>query len=427
MVKQTIRVVRGMRDMYGREMLLYNLIVNVVRDISRSYGYSELQTPIIEYADVFHRTLGESSDIVNKETYTFDDRDGSVITMRPEFTASVVRALITGDFRQNHQYKFFSHGPLFRHERPQKGRYRQFHQFNCEFVGANGYHSDVEVILLADRIISALNLQSEVSLEINTLGDKESMDRYKEELRAYFNDHVDLLSNRSRELIALNPLRIFDSKKVGDASIASNAPQVFDYFNEFSKEYYHNVLSSLDKYGIKYKENNRLVRGMDYYRHTVFEFKTRSLGAQDGVISGGRYDGLVEQMGGDSVKAIGFAGGIERVMELMMMHKVEEDEDIAEDGVIICVLPIAESDNDFALEIASQLRDMKELVVFLDYCISLKKGMRRANERCADYVIVVGEQEARDEQLIVRNMESGEEQKVAKDRLGDYFIRQDQE
>jgi histidyl-tRNA synthetase len=299
------------------EMRRQRRVVGTARDLAARYGYLEMSTPIFEFTDVFRRPLGETSDVVAKEMYNFTDRGDDEITLRPEATAAVCRAFLSERLTQQVPCKFFCHGPMFRYDRPQKGRWRQFHQINVELIGVPEPLGDVEIIALGVDILEALGVLGRITLELNTLGDPASRKAYREVLVEYFSDHRDRLSPDSRERLSRNPLRILDSKEKGDRKIVAGAPQLGDYLNAESVEFFAKVKQDLDALGIAYRLNPRLVRGLDYYTHTIFEFTTEDLGAQGSVLGGGRYDGLIELLGGPPMPGVGWAGGIERLAMLL--------------------------------------------------------------------------------------------------------------
>ncbi|MEC8776046.1 MAG: histidine--tRNA ligase, partial [Pseudomonadota bacterium] len=312
----SLKPVRGTHDLLPEAMRAHRHVVERSREIAERYGFEEIATPIFEASDVFKRTLGDTSDIVTKEMYTFATKGGEEITLRPENTAGVARAFISEGLAQAVPLKYFYAGPMFRHERPQKGRQRQFHQIGVEIIGVPTPQADIEVIAAGARILSELGLGGKTSLELNTLGDPESRTAYREALVAYFTGRIDELSAESRDRLARNPLRILDSKNEGDRVVVADAPAFSDFLNEHSRDFFGQVKDGLDALGISYVLNERLVRGLDYYGHTAFEFTTTELGAQDAVLAGGRYDGLIETMGGPSTPGVGWAAGIERLSML---------------------------------------------------------------------------------------------------------------
>ena len=311
-----LQPVRGTHDILPDESRRHRHVVDTSRALAERYGFGEISTPIFEFTEVFQRTLGDTSDVVTKEMYTFTDRGGEGLTLRPEYTAGIARAFMSGGLGQHAPLKFFGHGPMFRYERPQKGRLRQFHQIDAEILGVAGPQADIEVVALGADILRDLGVLDRTVLELNTLGDPESRTAYREALIGYFGGHVDALSEDSRMRLERNPMRILDSKDEGDRALIVDAPNMAEFMNEASAAFFAEVCAGLDNLGIAYTLNDRLVRGLDYYTHTAFEFTTTDLGSQGAVIAGGRYDGLIETMGGTPTPGIGWAGGIERLAML---------------------------------------------------------------------------------------------------------------
>ncbi len=314
---QTPKPVRGTQDMLGDTADRFAHVVDTFERVRRLYGFKRIETPVIEPTAVFARSLGETTDIVSKEMYSFLDRNEESITLRPEFTAGIARAYITNGWQQYAPLKVATHGPLFRYERPQKGRYRQFHQLDAEVLGAGEPAADVELLAFADHLLKELGIADGVTLNLNTLGDAASRDAWRAGLVAYFNDRREGLSEDSQRRLTTNPLRILDSKDPDDRGICHAAPRIDDFLTGEAQEFFAAVTSGLDAAGVAWTRNAQLVRGMDYYRHTAFEFITDRLGAQGTVLGGGRYDGLVEQMGGPATPAVGWAAGIERLAMLV--------------------------------------------------------------------------------------------------------------
>ena len=312
-----IKAVRGMRDIHGAEIASWHRAEAVFRDVSAAFGYREFRTPMVEHTELFNRGVGEGSDIVGKEMYTFEDRGGDSLTLRPEMTAPIVRAAIEHNLvRHQPTSRLWYYGPLFRYERPQKGRYRQFHQYGAELLGSPHPEADVEIILLAHEALQSLGLRN-LSLEINTLGSAQSREDYRTALVAYLTQHQDALSEDSQRRLTTNPLRILDSKNEGDKQITADAPVLSSSLDEESRQHFTTVTALLDAAGVEYTVNDRLVRGLDYYSHTVFEITTADLGSQNAVCGGGRYDPLFAMLGGQETPAVGFSIGVERVLLLM--------------------------------------------------------------------------------------------------------------
>ena len=408
-----LQPIRGTRDISGDELLIHNFIIQKAREISQNYNFEEIATPIFETSEVFNRTLGETSDIVSKETYTFQDRDGSYITLRPEFTAGVVRSAISNSLLQSMPRRYFSAGAVFRHERPQKCRYRQFHQLNFEIFGSSEPTADVECIMLAWDILKSLGLQDEITLELSTLGDFESRAAYREKLVEYFSRYKEDLSEDSLIRLEKNPLRILDSKDEGDKKIVADAPKIFDALNVESQERFDKVQNQLNELRVPFTINEKIVRGMDYYCHTVFEFTTQLLGSQGTVLGGGRYDKLFEMMGANtSVPGIGFGCGIERVAELASAHikaKLNKQP-------LTILIPIGEKAANSMLMVANKLRSNR---IRCDSVIANKvsKQFEKANKMGADYVVVFGDSEIETGELKLKNMKYGTELSLSIDQI----------
>ncbi len=399
-----LQPVRGTHDLLPEEALRHRRVVDVAREFAERYGFAEMATPVFEFTEVFKRTLGDTSDVVTKEMYTFTDRGGESVTLRPEFTAGVVRSFISEGLSQQLPVRFFSYGPLFRYERPQKGRLRQFHQINVECIGIAEPQADVEVLALGHDILSALGIRKDTRLEINSLGDPESRAAYRARLVDYFSGHVGQLSDDSRARLERNPLRILDSKDEGDRKIVAGAPMLADSLNSTSAEFFAAVRRGLDALGVEYVVNQRLVRGLDYYSHTAFEFVTSALGSQGAVMSGGRYDGLVESMGGPSTPGIGWAGGVERLAMLMG--------DLAAPRRIVALVPIGAAGEAKALVLAHELRG---LGVRVDLAASgnISKRMKRADKIGARAAVLLGDDELKKGVGVVRDLASGAQREIA--------------
>ena len=399
-----LKPVRGTHDVLPEEMRAHRHVSDTARGIAECYGFDEMATPIFEFSSVFARTLGESTDIVEKQMHSFVDQGGDKLTLRPENTASVARCFISNGLAQLAPLKYFYSGPMFRHERPQKGRLRQFHQFGVESIGVSGPQADIEVIAVGNQILDVLGIRKRTTLELNTLGDGESRTRYRKELVAYFNDHVNDLSDDSCRRLKQNPLRILDSKDSGDRRIVANAPEFNDFLNPNSADFFAKVRAGLDLLSIKYEINSRLVRGLDYYCHTAFEFTTTQLGAQSAVLAGGRYDGLIESLGGPSTPGIGWAAGIERLAMLAL--------DVPKSRRPIAIVPIGADAEAPALKLSEELRRAGFRVDIGDSG-SLRKRMRRANRVNAVAAILMGEDELAKETFTLRDMESGDQKSMA--------------
>lgn len=403
-----LQPVRGTRDIYGEDARNMQAVVDTFRRVSHAYGFEDFSVPIFEFTEVFKRPLGEASDIVSKEMYTFEDRGGEELTLRPEFTAGICRAFISNGMQQNLPCRLIAHGPAFRYERPQKGRYRQFHQIDAELLGQDTPEADVDIIAMAWRLLSELGLGDKVILHLNTLGDKESRAAYREALVAYLEGYKDKLSEDSLRRLETNPLRILDSKDEGDREIIAGAPNLSDCLNEASRTFFETVKKGLEAVGVPYKHDERLVRGMDYYCHTAFEFITTELGAQGTVLAGGRYDGLVEQLGGPAVAGVGWAGGIERLAMLS-----EAGEPAARP---VMILPMGEIATIKAFEIAETLRAAGATVI-ADRSGNLKKRLNRANKAEARFAVILGDSELENGVAMLKDLDSGDQQEVPLDTL----------
>ncbi len=345
---QTPQPVRGTQDIFGEDQERFQHVVETFERVRRLYGFKGVQMPVFEPTSVFARSLGETTDVVSKEMYSFEDRGGDSLTLRPEFTAGISRAFLTNGWQQHMPLKLSTHGPLFRYERPQKGRYRQFHQLDAEIIGAGEAAADVELLCFADQLLKELGIADGVTLQLNTLGDAESRDAWRDALVAHFQAHKAGLSKDSQDRLERNPLRILDSKERQDRPIADSAPDIDAYLSSEAKEFFAQVTEGLDACGVAWTRNSRLVRGLDYYRHTAFEFVTDRLGAQGTVLAGGRYDGLIESLGGPATPAVGWAAGIERLGMLLEEPRPEKP--------LITVIPDDPKDEKVALEIVSVLR-----------------------------------------------------------------------
>ncbi len=409
-----LQPVRGTRDILPEEMRRHRRVVETARQVAERYGYQEMAVPVFEFTDVFSRTLGETSDIVTKEMYTFAMKDGEQLTLRPEATAGIMRALISGGLRQHLPLKFFFAGPMFRYERPQKGRQRQFHQIDIELLGVAEPLGDVEVIAVGSQILEALGIGAKAILELNSLGDPESRAAFRDVLVEYFSDRRDQLSDDSRARLQRNPLRILDSKDKGDKGLVADAPVFSDYQNDYSRDYFAKVQAGLDLLGIAYEVNPRLVRGLDYYTHTAFEFVTTQLGAQGAVLAGGRYDGLAETMGGPATPATGWAGGVERLAMLL--------DDPPEAPRPIAVIPIGEASEAPALRLSEELR-RGGLMVDLGFAGNLSKRMKRANKLNARVAVLLGEDELAANVATLRDLETGAQEQVALDQLAERLAK----
>ena len=377
---QTPQAVRGTQDMFGETEERFAHVVATFERVRKLYGFKGLQLPVIEPTAVFSRSLGEATDVVSKEMYTFEDRGGDSITLRPEFTAGIARAYLTNGWQQFAPMKLSVHGPLFRYERPQKGRYRQFHQIDAEIIGAAEPAADVELLVMADQLLKELGIEDGVTLQLNTLGDTPSRDAWRAALVGYFNDHKSALSEDSLSRLEKNPLRILDSKDPKDRPIADAAPVIDDYLSAEAQDFFGAVTAGLDAAGVAWTRNAALVRGLDYYRHTAFEFVTDRLGAQGTVLGGGRYDGLIENLGGPATPAVGWAAGIERLAMLVEFNNERE--------FTIAVIPNSEMVETDAIRIAQLLRNAN-IRCLTSFRGSLKKRSEALKKQGVDAVFII--------------------------------------
>ncbi len=395
----SLQPVRGTHDLLPDDMRRHRAVIERARATADVFGFEEMATPIFEFTDVFARTLGDTSDIVTKEMYTFE-RSGDSITLRPEGTAGVARAFISNGLAQQTPFKVFYNGPMFRYERPQKGRQRQFHQVGVELLGVESPLADIEVLALAAQFLESLGLTGRIQLELNTLGDTDSRAAYRDALVAYLSRFEGDLSEDSRARLTRNPLRILDSKDPGDRAIIQDAPLFGDSLNDASRAFFDAVTEGLEALGISYVVNPRLVRGLDYYCHTAFEFTTDALGAQGTVLAGGRYDGLIPSMGGPQTPGIGWAAGVERLSMLV--------EGVAEKRRPIALIPMGEAAEKALLPIADQLRRAGH-AVDMAYSGNMKKRMKRANAVNARAAVILGDDELAANAATVRDLDSGEQ------------------
>jgi histidyl-tRNA synthetase len=399
-----LQPVRGTRDILPEERRAHRHIEETGRTVAERFGYEEIATPIFEFSDVFRRTLGDTSDIVTKEMYSFTDKGGDEITLRPEGTAGVARMLIAGGLAQNLPLKYFYQGPMFRYERPQKGRFRQFHQVGVELLGVGEPEGDVEIIALGAALLDVIGVADDTTLELNTLGNSMSRSAYRDILVAFLSDHRADLSDDSQDRLERNPLRILDSKSEGDRKIVAGAPDFADSLDEESVEFFAAVKQGLEALGIGYTLNTRLVRGLDYYCHTAFEFTTQALGAQGTVLAGGRYDGLVGQMGGQETPGVGWAAGIERLSLLADITPMAPRP--------VAVIPVSHDLVEQAMILANDLR-RDGYVVELAFRGNMSKRLKRANRLHASAAVILGPDEVARGTATIRDLDSGDQSEAA--------------
>ena len=410
----SLQPVRGTHDLLPSDFRAQRYVQDTAAEIALRYGFEEATPPIFEFTEVFQRTLGETSDVVTKEMYTFEDRGGDSITLRPEFTAGLARAFMSNGLQQSVPVKLFARGPVFRYERPQKGRLRQFHQVDVEILGVPGPQADIEVIAVGAHLLRELGIADDVTLEINSLGDPESRMAYRDTLVAYLEGHRDKLSEDSVNRLEKNPLRIFDSKNENDRAVMADAPLLHEHLNDHSREFFDAVQNGLADIGVVSTFNPRLVRGLDYYSHTAFEFVTDKLGSQGAVLAGGRYDGLMEQMGGRPTPGIGWAAGVERLA--MMVG------DIAGAVRPIAIIPMGAEASRKAMIISQDLRNAG-YNIDLGYSGNMGKRMKRADKVGAVAAIIIGDDELARDAATVRDMSSGEQAEVPLQNLGEHLVQ----
>ena len=410
-----------MNDILPEVSATWRYLESVVREIVQSYGYSEIRLPLLEYTELFKRSIGAETDIVEKEMYTFLDRNGESLTLRPEATAGVVRAGISNGLLHNQKQKLWTAGPMFRYEKPQKGRYRQFHQFNVEAIGYSGPDVDAELIIMSARLWQRLGM-SKLKLEINSLGEPESRRRYRNSLIEYFSGVKNQLDEDSIRRLEQNPLRILDSKNPDMQAIVAAAPVMLDFLDDESAEHFAGLKRLLDGAGVHYTVNPHLVRGLDYYSRTVFEWVTDALGSQGAVCSGGRYDGLVEKLGGRATPAIGWAMGIERFVALYAACGGVAPPMHAD----VYIVAVGDGTEERAFAVAETLRD-RIPAIRVEMNLgggSFKVQLKRADKSNAQFALIIGEQELADERIGIKPLRSTDEQdSVALEELADTLLK----
>jgi len=403
-----IQSVRGTHDLYAQQLEKFKFIIEIVNTYAHIYDFNEIITPIFEFTELFLKPLGENSDVVLKEMYTFDDRNDSSLTLRPEYTTPIIRAAISNNLLERLPTKLYGIGPMFRRERPQKGRFRQFNQINFEILGTHDVAADAELILLADDILKKIFLNKKIKLEINSLGDKDTLKKFKNNLSVYFKKYKSKLSLDAQNRIESNPLRILDSKNKNDNEICQEAPKILDFYSKEAKNKFEEIKNLLSNYSIEFEVNPNLVRGLDYYCHTVFEFKSNELGSQDTLIGGGRYDGLTKILGGPDIPGVGWAGGVERIMML-----IEEDIKVQQKTHLIVM---KEDFRSYGLNILNKLRK-NNIPVFFDYKYNLKKSLSYASNVNARYAIIIGEEEVKKHSYTIKDLKKNTQKTILFDSL----------
>lgn len=407
-----LRAVRGTKDLFGSDIKKFNYIVNLAKKISELYNFKEIITPIFEFSDIFERNLGDTSDVVLKEVYKFKDKSDNYLSLRPEFTAGVVRALLTNsDLRDKLPIKLFSYGSVFRYDRPQKGRQREFNQLNFEYFGNHDYSGDVDLIMMSNEFLESLDLKN-ITLEINSLGSDKSRLMFESSLKEYFTKYKSDLSDDSKIRLEKNIMRILDSKDENDKKLIVDSPKIDKFYTKDDLIFLNNILEKLKFLNIKFKLNNLLVRGLDYYTSTVFEFTTTDLGAQATIMAGGRYDKLVKQMGGNDTPAVGCAAGIERLI-LLLEKKFEVINPIS-------LVPVGDNEINYCLNLQKILRK-NGISCEINYFGKMKKKMDLANKNSSKYVVIVGDDEIKNNELTVKNLDNSMETKVPAESLVEYI------
>ena len=421
MAKQKIQAIRGMNDLLPTESALWQQVEKIVKNVLNSYGYNEIRTPIVEETALFKRAVGEVTDIVEKEMYTFNDRKDISLTLRPELTAGCVRAGIEHGLLYNQEQRLWYFGPAFRYERPQRGRHRQFHQFGVEVFGLAGPDIDAELILLTARLWKALGIAEYTHLELNSIGSLAARDNYRHALVEFLEQHKDSLDEDCKRRMYTNPLRVLDSKNPSIQELLNQAPKLFDYLDPESKDHFAGLCQLLDANGIKYTVNQRLVRGLDYYNRTVFEWVTNSLGSQGTVCGGGRYDSLVSQLGGRATPAVGFAIGAERLILLIQAVNTQLKSD---NNIDVYMISSGNNTRVQAQKLAEKMRDvMPTKRIMTNYGSNdFKKQFSQADKYGAKLAIVIGENEILTNKVVVKNLQSGEQIEVEQDQVADYCL-----
>jgi histidyl-tRNA synthetase len=397
---ETPRPIRGTQDMLGEQALRFQHVVDTFDRVRKLYAFQRVEVPVFEATAVFARSLGETTDVVSKEMYSFEDRGGDSLTLRPEFTAGIARAYLTEGWQQYAPLKVATHGPLFRYERPQKGRFRQFHQLDAEVIGAAEPAADVELLVMADQLLRELGVSDGVTLQLNTLGDAETRQAWRDALVRHFEAHRDALSEESLDRLTRNPMRILDSKDPRDRPVADAAPSIDDFLTSEAGAFFEAVTKGLEAAGVAWTRNARLVRGLDYYRHTAFEFVTDRLGAQGTVLGGGRYDGLIENLGGPPTPAVGWAAGIERLAMLIEGPSAKR--------AAVTVVPVDVEAEEAALTLVSAIR-RAGASADMAYRGNLKRRMTKAGAQGSALAALVTQIDGGRASITAKVMSSGQQ------------------
>jgi histidyl-tRNA synthetase len=415
-----IQAIRGMHDVLPDQTPLWQYAETIIREVLSSYGYSEIRLPIVEKTELFKRSIGEVTDIVEKEMYTFDDRNGDSLTLRPEGTAGCLRACLEHGLLHNQVHRLWYYGQMYRHERPQKGRYRQFIQLGVETYGMSAPDIDAELILLMDRLWKRLGIREKVSLQLNSLGTIAERSVYRDNLVSYFQQHLDALDEDSLRRLKTNPLRILDTKNPAMKDVVANAPELMAYLGEDSLQHFKAITTILDKVGIGYEINTRLVRGLDYYSKTVFEWVTTELGSQGTVCAGGRYDGLIEQLGGKPNHAVGFAMGMERLLALMETLNLP-----VAPAVDVYLIRVGEQAEQQGFYFAEAIRDKVSGIKLQIDCVggSFKSQFKKADKSGATYALILGDDEVNRGEVSIKPLRDNTEQQVLSQAAAIEFLQ----
>ncbi|EKO3438096.1 histidine--tRNA ligase [Vibrio fluvialis] len=412
---KTIQAIRGMNDCLPTQSPLWQKVEGIVKNVISAYGYNEVRMPIVEETNLFSRAVGEETDVVSKEMYTFEDRNGDSLTLRPEGTAGCVRSCIQNSLINRDEQRLWYMGPMFRHERPQKGRYRQFHQCGVEVFGLNGPDVDAELIMMTARLWRELGIDKHVRLELNSIGSQEDRADYRTALVAFLEQHIDVLDEDCKRRMHTNPLRVLDTKNPDIQAILGDAPRLSEYLGEESKAHFAGLCELLDAAGIEYTVNERLVRGLDYYNRTVFEWMTESLGSQGTVCGGGRYDGLVEQLGGKATPAVGFAMGLER---LVLMMETLGNTDVRR-NVDVYMVTAGEGTLTAGMKLVEKLREQVPGLRVMTHFGggNFKKQFKRADKVGAAVALVLGENEVAEKTVVLKDLAGGEQETISQTEI----------
>ncbi len=412
-----VQTVKGTHDLLADDFLLFDKIINCFETLCRHFNYTKIATPILEFTDLFSRTLGKSSDIVSKEMYTFIDQGKDSLTLRPEGTAPVARALVSNSLYENLSQKFYYFGPMFRRERPQAGRLRQFHQFGVEYFNNKSFQCEIEIIILAQKILLDLSILNEVKLNINTLGNQKSRNKFKLKLVEYFSKYKNELSNDSKARLEKNPLRILDSKDPSDKKLIETSPKILSFLDDDSRFFYESFKETLLKLNINFVENPNLVRGLDYYNHTAFEFiELNQQSNNNTILAGGRYDGLVNAIGGKDVCGVGWAAGIERISSIISKNH------IIKNNFIISIFTLSDELDLILLKVIKKIKNHKNFSFNIIYSGSVKKKFSRANKIHSKACLIFGPDEYKDGNMIFKDLNSGTQEIFKISKVNDFLM-----